>query len=190
MCSSDLKVGKLGEFGKVVCGKTPSTKNSSFFGGNFPFIKIPDMTQLYVFQTESYLTDLGSIELQGKEVPASSICVSCIATIGKVAITTEDSFTNQQINTIIPDKKTYLEYLYFTLRNMKEYLEMVGNRGSTTFNINTEMFRNLEIIFPQTQFLTSFSFVTRNLFEKVLMNSKMIINLQKGKNKLLQELIK
>lgn len=184
------RVGKLGDFGQVICGKTPSTKNSSFFGGNYPFIKIPDMTELYVFKTESTLTDLGSKELNGKMVPANSICVSCIATIGKVSITTEDSFTNQQINTIIPNKNIYREYLYFTLSNMQEYLELIGNRGSTTFNINTEMFRNLEIIIPNEELLESFSSATASLFEKILVNSKLTMNLEIQKDKLLKELVK
>lgn len=184
------RIGKLGDFGQVICGKTPSTKNSSFFGGNYPFIKIPDMTELYVFKTESTLTDLGSKELNGKMVPANSICVSCIATIGKVSITTEDSFTNQQINTIIPNKNIYREYLYFTLSNMQEYLELIGNRGSTTFNINTEMFRNLEIIIPNEELLESFSSATASLFEKILVNSKLTMNLEIQKDKLLKELVK
>lgn len=184
------RVGKLGDFGQVICGKTPSTKNASFFGGNYPFIKIPDMTELYVFKTESTLTDLGSKELNGKIVPANSICVSCIATIGKVSITTEDSFTNQQINTIIPNQNIYREYLYFTLNNMQEYLEMIGNRGSTTFNINTEMFRNLEIVIPKEELLDSFSSATANLFEKILVNTKLTINLEIQKDKLLKELVK
>lgn len=184
------RVGKLGDFGQVICGKTPSTKNASFFGGNYPFIKIPDMTELYVFKTESTLTDLGSKELNGKIVPANSICVSCIATIGKVSITTEDSFTNQQINTIIPNQNIYREYLYFTLNNMQEYLEMIGNRGSTTFNINTEMFRNLEIVTPKEELLDSFSSATANLFEKILVNTKLTINLEIQKDKLLKELVK
>lgn len=184
------RIGKLGDFGQVICGKTPSTKNASFFGGNYPFIKIPDMTELYVFKTESTLTDLGSKELNGKIVPANSICVSCIATIGKVSITTEDSFTNQQINTIIPNQNIYREYLYFTLNNMQEYLEMIGNRGSTTFNINTEMFRNLEIVTPKEELLDSFSSATANLFEKILVNTKLTINLEIQKDKLLKELVK
>lgn len=184
------RVGKLGDFGQVICGKTPSTKNSSFFGGNYPFIKIPDMTELYVFKTESTLTDLGSKELNDKIVPANSICVSCIATIGKVSITTEDSFTNQQINTIIPNQNIYREYLYFTLNNMQEYLEMIGNRGSTTFNINTEMFRNLEIVTPKEELLGSFSSATANLFEKILVNTKLTMNLEIQKDKLLKELVK
>ena len=36
-------VGKLSEFGKIICGKTPSKSNEDYFGNDIPFIKIPDM---------------------------------------------------------------------------------------------------------------------------------------------------
>ncbi len=183
------KVGKLGEFGKIICGKTPSKNVSEYFNGKYPFVKIPDMKDIFITRSEDSLTDLGAKQLSGRLLSAGSLCVSCIATIGKVSITTQDSFTNQQINTIIPKEGT-LEYLYFTLNDMKEYLEQIGNRGSTTFNINTEMFRNLEIIIPDELLITSFSTATTSLFRKILVNTKTIKNLTKGKNKILQKLIK
>ena len=37
-------VGKLSEFGKIICGKTPSKSNEDYFGNDIPFIKIPDNT--------------------------------------------------------------------------------------------------------------------------------------------------
>ena len=45
--------------GKVVTGKTPSTSNSGYFGGQFPFIKTPDMHgNIFVLQTEETLTEI------------------------------------------------------------------------------------------------------------------------------------
>ena len=36
-----------------------------------------------------------------KTIPAGSLCVSCIGTIGVVSITTQDCQTNQQINSVV-----------------------------------------------------------------------------------------
>jgi len=182
------RVGKLGEFGKIVCGKTPPKNIPEYFNGKYPFIKIPDMQDMFIVRSEDSLTELGAKQLSGKLLPSGSICVSCIATIGKVSITTQDSFTNQQINTIIPKEGT-LEYLYFTLSNMKGYLEQIGNRGSTTFNINTNMFATLDILAPEYNILIIFNQICDKIFKKIASNNKVLLNLIQQKAISLHKLI-
>ncbi|EEJ9482594.1 restriction endonuclease subunit S, partial [Salmonella enterica subsp. enterica serovar Infantis] len=107
-------VASISEMGKVTCGKTPSKKEPEYYGSDVPFIKIPDMHgQLFVLKTNEYLSEAGSKSQLKKLVPANSICVSCIATIGVVSITNEPSHTNQQINSVTPHKSSLLYYLYF-----------------------------------------------------------------------------
>ncbi|ELC6146455.1 restriction endonuclease subunit S, partial [Escherichia coli] len=87
-------VASISEMGKITCGKTPSKKEPKYYGGDVPFIKIPDMHgQLFVLKTNEYLSEVGSKSQLKKLVPANSICVSCIATIGVVSITNEPSHT-------------------------------------------------------------------------------------------------
>ena len=51
------EVGKLKDVGKIVCGKTPPKSKQEYFGGEVPFIKIPDMHgQTFVVKTEDSLT--------------------------------------------------------------------------------------------------------------------------------------
>lgn len=183
------RVEKLGKFGKVVCGKTPSKNVSEYFNGKYPFVKIPDMQDIFITRSEDSLTDLGAKQLSGKLLPAGSLCVSCIATIGKVSITTQDSFTNQQINTIIPKEET-LAYLYFTLSNMKGYLEQIGNRGSTTFNINTQMFLNLLVVYPPESIIMNYYTSTNTLFISIQKNMVGIETLLKTKDILINHLMR
>lgn len=182
------RVGKLADFGEIICGKTPSKKHKEYFNGKYPFIKIPDMTDIFIQETEDSLTEEGAQQLKGKLLPPNSICVSCIATIGKVGITTTDSFTNQQINSIIPKENT-LEYLYFTLKEMKAFLEQIGNRGSTTFNINTRMFANLDIVYPDPNILRALSFICDKMFHKIFVNTNSIQSYEIIKRTLLHKLI-
>ncbi|MDR2640739.1 MAG: restriction endonuclease subunit S [Candidatus Peribacteria bacterium] len=53
-------------------------------------------------------------------MPKGSICVSCIATVGLVSITSQNSQTNQQINSIIPSNEIHTEYLYYHMQSMKD----------------------------------------------------------------------
>ena len=109
MIPKGWKVGNLSSFGKVICGKTPSKAESSYYGGDIPFIKIPDMhNKVFVEQSEDNLSQLGDESQSAKRIPPYSILVSCIATVGLVCINTKESHTNQQINTIIPDFEVIL----------------------------------------------------------------------------------
>src|SRR5690606_39079262 len=93
----------LKDFGKIVCGKTPSKAIDEYFGGEYMFIKIPDMhNTVFVINTNDTLTEEGVNSQSNKTLPAFSICVSSIATVGLVCINPKPCQTNQQINAIVP----------------------------------------------------------------------------------------
>jgi len=55
------------DFGEVVTGKTPSTDNESYYGGDIPFVKTPSMHgNTYTLETADYLTNLGANSQQNK----------------------------------------------------------------------------------------------------------------------------
>ncbi|MFZ1713287.1 MAG: restriction endonuclease subunit S, partial [Nitrosomonas sp.] len=85
----DWEERPLSFFGEIICGKTPSKKSHELFGGDIPFIKIPDMhNNVFLFKTEDSLTEEGKMTQANKTLPGKTICVSCIATVGLVSITT------------------------------------------------------------------------------------------------------
>ncbi|MBN2180371.1 MAG: restriction endonuclease subunit S [Sedimentisphaerales bacterium] len=185
------RIGKLKDFGEIICGKTPPKSINEYFGGGIPFIKIPDMhNDMYIVKTEDSLTEKGANYQSNKFVPKNSICVSCIATVGLVSITSQSSQTNQQINTIVPTKNEYLEYLYFVLKNMTDDLLAIGSGGSATLNINTGVFSDIEIMLPSNDIIKLYNLIAKPLFEKVLFNLKQIQTLSKLRDTLLPKLMK
>lgn len=183
-------VGKISDFGNVVCGKTPSKSHGEYFGGNIPFIKIPDMHgQVFINTTEDSLTEIGVSTQKNKIVPAGSICVSCIATVGLVSITTQDSQTNQQINTLVPNNEEFLEYLYFALVNMKSDLQAIGSGGSTTLNVNTSVFSGLEILIPSVEVVKAFHKVISRMFDEINHLTIENVSLRSQRDQLLIKLI-
>src|SRR5690554_1506675 len=94
----------ISSLGKVVTGKTPSTKNPDFFGGKYPFVTPSDLDwrTYYCRSTERTVTEYAIEQHKNQVIPANSVMVTCIGTIGKCAISSEVCLTNQQINTIVP----------------------------------------------------------------------------------------
>ena len=171
MIPEGWKVGCLGDMGTIVWGKTPSKANSNYYGGDIPFIKIPDMHgNIFVESSEDRLTEQGSLSQIKKIIPPYSLMVSCIATVGLVSINTKPSHTNQQINTIIPHNKSALFYLYQYIKNNEELLKNMGRGGTTTLNVNTKSFSNIRLLIPSEIALEQFHRVVEGLFKKIELN--------------------
>ena len=99
---------QIGELGHIVTGKTPSTSNDQLWDGTVPFITPTDIkgfSSFYQGDTERTVSDMGVSAQRKTLLPSNSICVSCIATIGKTCLTRVPSITNQQINSIIPNNE-------------------------------------------------------------------------------------
>lgn len=169
MIPEGWRVGTLGDLGRIICGKTPSKSNKSYYGDDVPFIKIPDMHgNVFILKSEDNLSIEGSNSQSNKLIPEFSIMVSCIATVGLVAMNVKPSHTNQQINTIIPFQSCYRYYVYENLKLRYKELLMLGSSGTTTYNVNTRTFSSLKILVPELRVIEDFNNVIKSHFEKIL----------------------
>lgn len=185
----DWEERPLSFFGKIICGKTPSKKQSSFFNGIYPFIKIPDMHgKTYVFETSDTLTEEGLKSQFNKTIPEKSINVSCIATVGLVTMNAYTSQTNQQINSIIPID-VFRYYIYCQMKNSFELLQAMASGGTATPNLNTGDFSKISIPNPDTEILKKFNIEVSPIFDKIFENSKQIQTLTQLRDTLLPKLM-
>ncbi len=184
------EVGQVAQLGEVICGKTPSTSHKEYYGGDIPFITIPDMhNAIFASHTERYLSQEGANSQQTKYLPPYSTCVSCIATPGLVVLTEKISQTNQQINSVIPTDLNTKFYNYYILRSVAEQIKVQGSGGSVFGNLNKTSFSKLNILWPSVQAQIYFSQKVENIFEKILLNTKQIQTLTEFRDSLLPRLI-
>lgn len=181
---------KLSSFGSIICGKTPSKKNSLYFGNDVPFLKIPDMHgKVFVFKSTDNLSFAGEHSQSKKTIPPGSICVSCIATVGLVCITDVSMQTNQQINSIIPNKEYYKYFLYLLMKSMGDELNNLASGGTATLNLNTGDFSNITFLSPSENELKIFHQSISSLFDKLKFNSKQINIIENLRDTLLPKLM-
>jgi type I restriction enzyme S subunit len=148
---NDWREVRIGDLGDVLTGRTPPTDQQDLFGSEFPFITPGDMRQgRYARETQRCLSTEGAMLLQRIRVPANSVCVSCIGwQMGEVIMTDKPSFTNQQINTIVPNQRVDPKFLYYTLRPRKQELLSFGSStGVRTPILNKSSFSNLKVALP------------------------------------------
>ena len=173
----------------VICGKTPPTADPQNYGGTIPFITIPDMHgSVYTTSTARFLSEKGASTQPGKMLPANSVCVSCIASVGLVCLTAEPSQTNQQINSIICKEQISPFYVYTKMTTLNEYLKQLGAGGSTTLNINKTLFGQIPILLPDEASMKEYHNKVEPLFSSIRENQYEIQHLESLKRLLLSQL--
>ena len=138
---------RLGTVFLTITGSTPSTKDASLYGDDFPFFKPTDLDAGFeVYSSESRVSEKGYFN--GRSLPEQSVLVTCIgATIGKTGFIRKTGICNQQINAILPNEKIVSEYTFFTICSELEQQQILMNASATTLPIlNKSKFDNL--LFP------------------------------------------
>jgi len=157
------------DFGEVVTGKTPSTDNESYYGGDIPFVKTPSMHgNTYTLETADYLTNLGANSQQNKFLSKNSLMVSCIGTAGVYSLVAGNCQTNQQINSIRFYKDEYTFYIYGFAGHLTNVLDAIGSNGATMTNVNKTKFENIKAPMPSIDLLERFHNTFNSNFESIL----------------------
>ena len=140
------------EIGKVVTGKTPSKNNPEEWGSAYNFITPSDYGNYHKYADKSLrqLSELGADKHKARILPKGSLLVTCIGSdMGKVVQNRLESFTNQQINAVIPNHKIAShDFLYYFFKNSEVFLKNLGSDGSAVPILNKSTFENIKIKLP------------------------------------------
>ncbi len=187
------KVGKLGDFGKVITGKTPSTQNSTYWGNGLPFITPTDFKHYgkFALSSEREVSNLAISDFKNLIIPEKSVIVTCIGSdMGKVARTTTRCITNQQLNSLVCNQiKNGVEYTYQFLVGQYKMLRLIALGGSTMPIINKTAFSNIEITIPKSSMLDKFNEVVEPFNFKTINNEQQVQTLIQTRDRLLPKLM-
>lgn len=142
----------ISDLGRVVTGKTPSTKNAAFFDGEYQFVTPSDLDwkTYYCNTTERTVTDDARKSLLNQFIPGNAVMVTCIGnTIGKCGLSSSDCLTNQQINSIVPSEGIDPKFVYYLLVHNTDSIRGVGlGGGSATPILNKTSFSKIKLRVP------------------------------------------
>ena len=149
---------KIKDIGKIISGSTPSTNISEYWNGEYLWITPAELNDdsFIVNSTNRKLTYLGVKASSLIELPIGTVLLSSRAPIGKVAIVGEKMFCNQGFKNIIPNEEVNPIYLYYILKEKKEYLNFLG-RGVTFKELSKEIVENISIKIPPIELQNKFA---------------------------------
>lgn len=158
----------IGDLGKIVTGKTPKTSIEDNYGGKILFLTPSDnMDVKYVYETNKTLTEQGLNEVKNCLIPKNSICVSCIGTVGNVVLTSEDTVTNQQINSIIVNDNFDYNFVYYLMVLIGKRLHFLSQTSTVVPIINKSSFSKELINVPPLDTQKKISSILSNIDDKI-----------------------
>ena len=171
---STWRMSTLDQIGRIITGKTPSSRNSDYFGGDIPFVTPRDFNgRRRIQSTERHLTEKGSNTVKGALIPSNAVMVSCIGSdMGKAAMAADPCVTNQQINSTVVDSDNDALFVYYNLSNRKG--EIRGSAGGSAQPIlNKSGFGQLSILLPSLHEQRAIAHVLGTLDDKIELNRRM-----------------
>ena len=140
----DWEVKTIAEFGQVVTGSTPPRGDKDNWNGDFPWISAQDFGGKYIRESVENISEKGKKFC--RLLPADSVLVTCIASIGLNAIVKIECATNQQINAVICEKGSP-DFLYYTMEfNKARFLTLAGQTAVPI--INKGQFETFTVPYP------------------------------------------
>ena len=119
---------KLGDYGKVITGSTPPTKDiENYENGTYLWASPADLgTIKSISETKTMLSAQGFSRT--RTLPKGSVLVTCIgSTIGKTGMATKEMSTNQQINSIVVNDNNDNEFVYYAIQSaFPRYLSSIA----------------------------------------------------------------
>lgn len=172
---------KLKDIGRIVTGKTPSSKEPKSYGESYLFITPSDnFENKYIDKTIRSLSEYGKNVLNEKLLKENSVLVTCIGSaMGKVALNKFPAVTNQQINSIEVKEAFSSDYIYYCLKNNYTLFRNAAS-GSTALPIlNKTDFEELPIkIHKNLKNQQSIAAVLSALDKKIALNKQINARLE------------
>ena len=180
---------KIKDVGDIITGSTPKTANKDFYlNGTRLWASPSDLgKEKHIENTQTKLSELGFN--QTRKICKKSILVTCIgSTIGKIGMAGQEMSTNQQINSIVCNKKHDPDFYYYVIDNISDFIKRMASTQAVPI-LNKTDFSNLEVIEPSLPEQQKIAEILSTVDEKIDCIDKQIEQTEQLKKGLMQELL-
>lgn len=132
-------------------GGTPSTRESSYWGGKIKWLSSGETSQRFISDTIDKITDEGVKNSSTKLASKGSIVMACAGqgkTRGQTSYLLDDMYINQSVIALETNESVLPLYLFYDLSSRYEELRGGSDASSTRGSITTTSLKNLSFKYP------------------------------------------
>lgn len=126
----------------------PSGKNEYYEDGKHIWITIADMNNKFISDSERKLSDIAIEEFHPLLLPIGTLLYSFKLSVGKVAFTKVECYTNEAIFSVLPKENTNLRFFFYSLPE-----QVIKNANENIYGakiLNQELIKNSLLIIPSS----------------------------------------
>lgn len=171
-------------------GGTPSTEESSYWGGNIKWLSSGETRQRFICDTAEKITEEGVKNSSTKLAKKNNIVMACAGqgkTRGQTSYLLDDMYINQSVIALETNPSVLPLYLFYDLSSRYEELRGGSDASSTRGSITTTSLKNLPFKYPDLptqQSIVDILFGYDSLIEK---NTRRIELLEQAAQELYKE---
>ena len=132
-------------------GGTPSTRESSYWGGKIKWLSSGETGQRFISDTVDKITEEGVKNSSTKLAPKGNIVIACAGqgkTRGQTSYLLDDMYINQSVIALETNAYVLPLYLFCNLSSRYEELRGGSDASSTRGSITTTLLKNLSFKYP------------------------------------------
>ena len=132
-------------------GGTPSTEESSYWGGNIKWLSSGETSQRFISDTVDKITEEGVKNSSAKLAKKNNIVMACAGqgkTRGQTSYLLDDMYINQSVIALETNASVLPLYLFYNLSSRYEELRGGSDASSTRGSITTTALKNLPFKYP------------------------------------------
>lgn len=132
-------------------GGTPSTEESSYWGGNIKWLSSGETSQRFISGTVDKITEEGVKNSSTKLAKKNNIVMACAGqgkTRGQTSYLLDDMYINQSVIALETKTSVLPLYLFYDLSSRYEELRGGSDASSTRGSITTTALKNLPFKYP------------------------------------------
>lgn len=135
----------------IITGGTPSTTNSSFWGGSIPWLASTEIHQKRINKPTTYITDIGLQNSSAKIAPDNSILIALAGqgkTRGTAAFLQQRMAINQSLAALVANDKADAEFLFYVVEASYDSLREVSSGDGGRGGLNKKLLKKFPVTIP------------------------------------------
>jgi type I restriction enzyme, S subunit len=187
----EWSVGAADDIITILSGGTPKTSVPVYWNGNIPWFSVKDApaeSDIYVLETEKYITESGVSNSSAQVLPVGTTIVSARGTVGKLALVGCPMAMNQSCYGITGKGNYTSLFIYYFMRSAIISLQQ-QTHGTVFETITRQTFAAVKTVNPPAELAQEFDKAIRPLLQQIRGNLFEIKTLSSVRDALLPKLL-